>query len=220
MVKSNAPPTTTTRVICLTSSKSLTLTPSKSNSGANNSGAPLMIQRKKGKIEYFTLGANKNQNSSATTPKKSGTTPKKLPSGVTTVLIPKLTGGPGQKIVKKDISNTEVDTKQNNGPTATTASSSGDNTNASSSKSLVANYSDNSSPDDDSNKTSPVGAVAALEMEVDEDGAPLPSATPMLKRPSPDSTSNEEVDSAKKAKVDVDDAVDHNAALVTSSNDA
>ena len=73
MVKSNTPPTTTTRVICLTSSKSLTLTPSKSNSsGANNSGAPLMIQRKKGKIEYFTLGANKNQNSSATAPKKSG----------------------------------------------------------------------------------------------------------------------------------------------------
>ena len=73
MVKSNTPPTTTTRVICLTSSKSLTLTPSKSNSsGANNSGAPLMIQRKKGKIEYFTLGANKNQNSSANAPKKSG----------------------------------------------------------------------------------------------------------------------------------------------------
>ena len=64
-------------------------------------------------------------------------------------------------------------------------------------------------------------AGAALEMEVDEDGAPLPSATPMLKRPSPDSTSNEELDSAKKAKVDVEDqATDYNAALVTSSNDA
>ena len=73
MVKSNAPNTTTTRVICLTSSKSLTLTPSKSNSGTTNSGAPMIIQRKKGKIEYFSLG-NKNQNSSGnnTTPKKSG----------------------------------------------------------------------------------------------------------------------------------------------------
>ena len=67
MVKSNAPSTTTTRVICLTSSKSLTLTPSKSNSGTTNSGAPMIIQRKKGKIEYFSLG-NKNQNN--TTPKK------------------------------------------------------------------------------------------------------------------------------------------------------
>ena len=67
MVKSNAPQTTTTRVICLTSSKSLTLTPSKSNSGTTNSGAPMIIQRKKGKIEYFSLG-NKNQNN--TTPKK------------------------------------------------------------------------------------------------------------------------------------------------------
>ena len=66
MVKSNAP-TTTTRVICLTSSKSLTLTPSKSNTGTTNSGAPMIIQRKKGKIEYFSLG-NKNQNN--TTPKK------------------------------------------------------------------------------------------------------------------------------------------------------
>lgn len=241
MVKSNTPPTTTTRVICLTSSKSLTLTPSKNNSsGANNSGAPLMIQRKKGKIEYFTLGANKNQNSSATAPKKSGTTPKKLPTGVKTVLIPKLTGGPGQKMVKKDISSAEMGTKpQNNGPTTSSsaaASSSGDgntvNHQASTSKSLVANYSDNSNPSpdsEDSNKSSSVqgasgqvsGAASALEMEVDEDGAPLPSATPMLKRPSPDSTSNEEAENeAKKAKVDVEQAVDHNAPLVTSSNDA
>ena len=75
MVKaSSSTPTTTTRVICLTSSKSLTLTPSKTSTASNNSGAPLMIQRKKGKIEYFTLGANKHQNNSGnnTTPKKSG----------------------------------------------------------------------------------------------------------------------------------------------------
>ena len=145
------------------------------------------------------------------------------------MLIPKLTGGPGQKMVKKDMSNKEMDSRQN----TTAASSSGDSSNTvnntSLSKSLVANYSDNSnnsspdnSEDQDSNKTIPGGVAAtALEMEVDEDGAPLPSATPMLKRPSPDSTSNEELDSAKKAKVDVEDqATDHNAALVTSSNDA
>merc|ERR1712008_468371 len=122
MVKSNAP-TTTTRVICLTSSKSLTLTPSKSNSGTTNSGAPMIIQRKKGKIEYFSLG-NKNSPGNNTTPKKSGgATPKKLP-GVTTVLIPKLTGTKtaGQKVVKKDITNAEM-TKNNstNGPSASAA---------------------------------------------------------------------------------------------------
>ena len=171
---------------------------------------------------------------------------------MTTVLIPKLTGGPGQKFVKKDMTNSEVnDTKnQNNGPssatTSTPASSTGDVNNATSSKSLVANYSDNSSPEDDqisrgapsptdSNKgsSSPVGAGGALEMEVDEDGAPVQSTTPILKRPSPDSTSNSELSTtndsaAKKAKIDVednnadpaDDTVDHNAALVTSSNDA
>ena len=165
------------------------------------------------------------------------------------MLIPKLTGGPGQKFVKKDMTNSEVnDTKnQNNGPssatTSTPASSTGD-VNNTSSKSLVANYSDNSSPEDDhhspggsagspsdSNKgsSSPVGAGGALEMEVDEDGAPVQSTTPILKRPSPDSTSNSESNdsAAKKAKIDVEDnapaaadAVDNNAALVTSSNDA
>merc|ERR1712051_175410 len=199
MVKSNAP-TTTTRVICLTSSKSLTLTPSKSNTGTTNSGAPMIIQRKKGKIEYFSLG-NKNQNN--TTPKKQsgsltltgsgtkvypgpypsllylhsergsllkkspikspiksetvngGATPKKLP-GVTTVLIPKLTGTKtaGAKVVKKDITNAEMtkNTNSTNGPsTSTAATSSGDTAKTSSSKggasskSLVANYSDNSS---------------------------------------------------------------------------
>merc|ERR1712051_1040117 len=216
MVKSNAP-TTTTRVICLTSSKSLTLTPSKSNTGTTNSGAPMIIQRKKGKIEYFSLG-NKNQNN--TTPKKQsgGATPKKLP-GVTTVLIPKLTGTKtaGAKVVKK---------KTTNGPsTSTAATSSGDTAKTSSSKggasskSLVANYSDNSNSAEgpevgdtsrnQSRKTSPsASGEGALDMEVDEDGAPVISATPMLKRPSPDSTSSEEnpQDSAKKAKVDnVDD---------------
>merc|ERR1712073_189971 len=127
-------------------------------------------------------------------------------------------------------------TKNNGPPTSTSAasSSSGDSSNtvnnasSSSNRSLVANYSDNSnSPDSDqeqdSKTHSPMGAGgAALEMEVDEDGAPLQSATPMLKRPSPDSTSNEDLDSSKKAKIDVEnqEALDHNAALVTSSNDA
>jgi len=208
----------------------------------------MIIQRKKGKIEYFSLG-NKNQNN--TTPKKQsgGATPKKLP-GVTTVLIPKLTGTKtaGQKVVKKDITNAEM-TKNNstNGPsTSTAATSSGDTAKTSSSKggasskSLVANYSDNSSGPEgpevgdtsrnQSRKTSPsASGVGALDMEVDEDGAPVISATPMLKRPSPDSTSSEEnpQDSAKKAKVDnVDDeeeGEDGNpdaTALVTSSNDA
>merc|ERR1712079_379948 len=110
--------------------------------------------------------------------------------------IPKLTGGPGQKFVKKDMTNSEVnDTKnQNNGPSATTstpASSTGDVNNTTGSKSLVANYSDNSSLEDgqisrgapsptDSNKgcsSSPVGAGGALEMEVDEDGASVQSTT-------------------------------------------
>merc|ERR1712203_507001 len=177
--------------ICLTSSKSLTLTPSKSNSGTTNSGAPMIIQRKKGKIEYFSLG-NKNQNN--TTPKKQsgGATPKKLP-GVTTVLIPKLTGTKtaGAKVVKKDITNAEM-TKNNstNGPsTSTAATSSGDAAKTSSSKggasskSLVANYSDNSNSAEgpevgdtsrnQSRKTSPsASGEGALDMEVDEDGAP------------------------------------------------
>merc|ERR1712210_348712 len=60
-----------------------------------------------------------------------GATPKKLP-GVTTVLIPKLTGTKtaGAKVVKKDITNAEM-TKNNstNGPsTSTAATSSGDTT--------------------------------------------------------------------------------------------
>lgn len=168
------------------------------------------------------------------------------------MLIPKLTGTKtaGQKVVKKDITNAEMtkNTNSTNGPsTATAATSSGDTAKTSSSKggasskSLVANYSDNSSGPEgpevgdqtsrnQSRKTSPsASGVGALDMEVDEDGAPVISATPMLKRPSPDSTSSEEnpQDSAKKAKVDnVDDeeeGEDGNpdaTALVTSSNDA
>ena len=145
------------------------------------------------------------------------------------MLIPKLTGTKtaGAKVVKKDITNAEM-TKNNstNGPsTSTAATSSGDTAKTSSSKggasskSLVANYSDNSSGPEgpevgdtsrnQSRKTSPsASGEGALHMEVDEDGAPVISATPMLKRPSPDSTSSEEnpQDSAKKAKVDnVDD---------------
>ena len=90
-VKTSTPSSTTTRVICLTSSnKSLTLTPSK-NSAPNNTKAPnsgqLMIQRKKGKIEYFTVQQGKK-------------TPNKKPL---TVLIPKLTSGPGEKVVKKEL---------------------------------------------------------------------------------------------------------------------
>ena len=164
------------------------------------------------------------------------------------MLIPKLTGTKtaGQKVVKKDITNAEM-TKNNstNGPsTATAATSSGDTAKTSSSKggasskSLVANYSDNSSGPEgpevgdtsrnQSRKTSPsASGVGALDMEVDEDGAPVISATPMLKRPSPDSTSSEEnpQDSAKKAKVDnVDDEEGEDGnnatALVSSSNDA
>merc|ERR1719237_1803750 len=137
-------------------------------------------------------------------------------------------------------------TKNNstNGPsTSTAATSSGDTAKTSSkggasSKSLVANYSDNSNSAEgpevgdtsrnQSRKTSPsASGEGALDMEVDEDGAPVISTTPMLKRPSPDSTSSEEnpQDSAKKAKVDnVDDeeGEDGNSAtsLVTSSNDA
>ena len=160
------------------------------------------------------------------------------------MLIPKLTGTKtaGQKVVKKDITNAEMTKNTStNGPSAT---SSGDTAKNSSiggaSKSLVANYSDNSSGPEgpevgdtsrnQSRKTSPsASGVGALDMEVDEDGAPVISATPMLKRPSPDSTSSEEnpQDSAKKAKVDnVDDdeeGEDGNpdaTALVTSSNDA
>lgn len=201
----------------------------------------MIIQRKKGKIEYFSMG-NKNQNSSGnnTTPKKSGgATPKKLP-GVTTVLIPKLTGTKtaGQKMVKKDITNAEMTSKNTNSTNGPSATSSGDNAKTSSkggaSKSLVANYSDNSSGPEEgdtsrnqSRKTSPSAGEGALDMEVDEDGAPVISATPMLKRPSPDSTSSEEnpQDSAKKAKVDnVDDEEGEDGnnatALVTSSNDA
>ena len=164
------------------------------------------------------------------------------------MLIPKLTGTKtaGAKVVKKDITNAEM-TKNNstNGPsTSTAATSSGDTAKTSSSKggasskSLVANYSDNSSGPEgpevgdtsrnQSRKTSPSAGEGALDMEVDEDGAPVISATPMLKRPSPDSTSSEEnpQDSAKKAKVDnVDDEEEgedgNNAtSLVTSSNDA
>ena len=165
------------------------------------------------------------------------------------MLIPKLTGTKtaGAKVVKKDITNAEM-TKNNstNGPsTSTAATSSGDTAKTSSSKggasskSLVANYSDNSSGPEgpevgdtsrnQSRKTSPsASGEGALHMEVDEDGAPVISATPMLKRPSPDSTSSEEnpQDSAKKAKVDnVDDEEEgedgNNAtSLVTSSNDA
>lgn len=199
----------------------------------------MIIQRKKGKIEYFSLG-NKNQNN--TTPKKQsgGATPKKLP-GVTTVLIPKLTGTKtaGQKVVKKDITNAEMTKNTStNGPSGTAATSSGDTAKTSSkggaSKSLVANYSDNSSSPEEgdtsrnqSRKTSPSAGEGALDMEVDEDGAPVISATPMLKRPSPDSTSSEEnpQDSAKKAKVDnVDDEEGEDGnnatALVSSSNDA
>lgn len=158
------------------------------------------------------------------------------------MLIPKLTGTKtaGQKVVKKDITNAEMTKNTStNGPSGTAATSSGDTAKTSSkggaSKSLVANYSDNSSgsPEEgdtsrnQSRKTSPSAGEGALDMEVDEDGAPVISATPMLKRPSPDSTSSEEnpQDSAKKAKVDnVDDEEGEDGnnatALVSSSNDA
>ena len=158
------------------------------------------------------------------------------------MLIPKLTGTKtaGQKVVKKDITNAEMTKNTStNGPSGTAAAtSSGDTAKTSSkggaSKSLVANYSDNSSGPEEgdtsrnqSRKTSPSAGEGALDMEVDEDGAPVISATPMLKRPSPDSTSSEEnpQDSAKKAKVDnVDDEEGEDGnnatALVSSSNDA
>ena len=155
------------------------------------------------------------------------------------MLIPKLTGTKtaGQKVVKKDITNAEMTKNTStNGPSATSSGDAAKNSSkGGASKSLVANYSDNSSGPEEgdtsrnqSRKTSPsAGALGALDMEVDEDGAPVISATPMLKRPSPDSTSSEEnpQDSAKKAKVDnVDDeeGKDGNnaTALVTSSNDA
>jgi hypothetical protein len=79
-----------TKIICLTSSKSLTLTPAsnkpglptgtpvKTNSG-NHSGGQLMIQRKKGKFDFFTLKEGKKTQTRTVVIPKLTTTPKKEP---------------------------------------------------------------------------------------------------------------------------------------------
>ena len=183
-----------TRVICLTSSKSLSLTSGSPSKVVHpNPGGPLMIQKKKGKIEYFTLQGGKQQKSltpvkkppssviaaaqnaakqaaaaAASGQKQPATGPTKPISGPSrTVLIPKLISGPGEKLVKKEIKETAT-----NGPSKT-------NSDSEDGKNLV-NYSDSSSEEgqqqqnNQQEQNNEDTSSPHLDMEVDEDGAPFP----------------------------------------------
>ena len=205
---------TTTRVICLSSTKSLTLTPTKAatpSSVTTSNNPALMIQRKKGKIECFSLQQG-NKAKVATTPtiKAIGTPAKKV-----NVLIPRLTAGPGDKVIRKEITVASVSSttsyedakpdSESNGPEKEQEepSQSPDSTSKTMTGGLVS-YSDSSPEDAD-----PLGAKAeddaeaTLDMDVDEDGAPiplsLPAPVPSIKRPNSACGDSE---AAKKAKVE------------------
>jgi hypothetical protein len=224
----------TTRVICLSSSgtKTLALTPSKvlptnSSNATPVSGASsnqsLMIQRKKGKIEYFTLQTNNKL--------------KKQPNNMTktvNVVIPRLTI-PGNSMVRKDVqvgassvtsssvtsSVTSVTSSEmaegskepilNNDDNEASSKQSPDST----SKMNLVSYSDSSPEDlnqDDKKLEAEEISPPALDMDVDEDGAPMPSCSTSGsagKRPlnSQDENSVEnsaENSGSKKAKIDGD----------------
>ena len=161
-----------------------------------------MIQKKKGKIEYFTMQKTPNSAGNKTL------TPVKKPAAApgVTVLIPKLTSGPGEKLVKKEIKKSEM-TK--NGPN-------------SNENSKLVSYSDSSSEEKIEEN------VAEPEMEVDEDGAPLQLPLPVpsgksagnLKRPIDAGSDEKTENSEKKAKISHEEVSTSVNEDVSSSNDA
>merc|ERR1719219_247693 len=156
-----------------------------------------MIQKKKGKIEYFTVqGSGKAVSKQASSPanlKTSSPNLKPLTKKPMTVLIPKLTkAGPGEKLVRKEI------TEYKNGPADTSNQDKAGLVNSASS-SLV-NYSDSSSEE---GQLIQKNADETLDMEVDEDGAPIPSSG-NNKRPNDDVIKNNDMKKAKVVAADAD----------------
>ena len=188
-----------------------------------NSGSPLMIQRKKGKMEVFTLNKpktpiksmplnssmvrknatpNKNMSLKGVTTITGSSSPKAIVSPRVNVVIPKLTkkpGGPGPAVVRKAV----LDNRNNEKSTTNGPKSSNESKND-----ALVNYSDSSNDGKDQDPLD-----TGLDMEVDEDGAPKMASEARLfananKKRAVESVENADdensVDKAKKAKLEED----------------